>query len=128
MATTKKTTTKKATSKPAPKKQKEYHSIDDALAGVLDLQVEQIEDAIPTKPEPVKPEETVSYVIPRDPSLSSGDQFFEYCLNGINYRFKRGEVLTHPKSLYDAIYNVLMRRERKSPFIAEFQNTSKKLN
>ena len=114
MATTKKTETKKTTR--APKKV--------APASTA----EQIEDAIPTKPEPVKPEETVSYVIPRDPSLSSGDQFFEYCLNGINYRFKRGEVLTHPKSLYEAINDVLMRRERKSPFIAEFQNTSKKLN
>lgn len=114
MATTKKTEAKKTTR--APKKVAPART------------AEQIEDAIPTKPEPVKPEETVSYVIPRDPSLSSGDQFFEYCLNGINYRFKRGEVLTHPKSLYDAIYNVLMRRERKSPFIAEFQNTSKKLN
>jgi len=114
MATTKKTETKKTTC--APKKVAPART------------TEQIEDAIPTKPEPVKPEETVSYVIPRDPSLSSGDQFFEYCLNGINYRFKRGEVLTHPKSLYAAINDVLMRRERKSPFIAEFQNTSKKLN
>ena len=115
MATTKKTTTKKTTGRPAKK--------------TIPVQIaEQIEDAIPTKPEPVKPEETVSYVIPRDPSLSSGDQFFEYCLNGVNYRFKRGEVLTHPRSLYEAINDVLMRRERKSPFIAEFQNTSKKLN
>ena len=114
MATTKKTTTEKKTR--APKKVAPART------------AEQIEDAIPTKPEPVKPEETVSYVIPRDPSLSSGDQFFEYCLNGINYRFKRGEVLTHPRSLYEAINDVLMRRERKSPFIAEFQNTSKKLN
>lgn len=114
MATTKKTPTKKTTGRPAKKT------------------AEQIENAIPTAPEPVKPahevEEMVSYVIPRDPSLSSGDQFFEWCCNGVNYRFKRGEVLTHPRSLYEAINEVLMRRERKSPFIAEFQNTSKKLN
>ncbi|MBR5259991.1 MAG: hypothetical protein IKV48_05930 [Eggerthellaceae bacterium] len=109
MATTKKTPTKKAPGRPAKKT------------------AVQIEDAIPTKPEPVKPEETVSYVIPRDPSLSSGDQFFEWCLNGINYRFKRGEVLTHPRSLYDAISQKLRDREKVSPFIAEFQNTSKKL-
>ena len=114
MATTKKTPTKKAPGRPAKK--------------TVPVQTaEQIEDAIPTKPEPVKPEETVSYVIPRDPSLSSGDQFFEWCLNGINYRFKRGEVLTHPRSLYDAISQKLMNREKVSPFIAEFQNTSKKL-
>ena len=109
MATTKKTPTKKAPGRPAKKT------------------AVQIEDAIPTKPEPVKPEETVSYVIPRDPSLSSGDQFFEWGCNGINYRFRRGEILTHPKSLYEAIQEVLMRREHVSPFIAEFQNTSKKL-
>ncbi len=114
MATTKKTETKKANR--APKKVAPART------------TEQSEDAIPTKPEPVEPEETVSYIIPRDPSFDSGDQFFEYCLNGINYRFRRGEVLTHPKSLYEAINDVLMRRERVSPFIAEFQNTSKKLN
>ena len=118
MATTKKTETKKTPGKTAPKKQKEYKSLDEAIADVFML---------PTKPEPIEPEETVSYVIPKDPSLSSGDQFFEWCLNGINYRFKRGEVLTHPRSLYDAISQKLRDREKVSPFIAEFQNTSKKL-
>lgn len=124
MATTKKTTTKKAASKPAPKKQHEL------IEKKPEHGVEQIYDAIPTKPEPVKPieEEKVSYVIPRDNSLESGDQFFEWCCNGINYRFKRGEVLTHPRSLYEAISKKLFARERISPFVAEFKNTSKKLN
>lgn len=122
MATTKKTTTKKAASKPAPKKQHE------PIEKKPERGVEQLE--LPSKPEPVKPkeEEKVSYVIPKDNSLESGDQYFEWCCNGINYRFKRGEVLTHPRSLYEAISKKLFARERVSPFVAEFMNTSKKLN
>jgi hypothetical protein len=114
MATTKKTPAKKTASKAAPKKT-----------------AEQIE-AIPTAPEPVKPahevEEMVSYVIPKDPGLESNDQFFEININGVNYRFKRGEVLTHPKGFYQFIAYKLSLREHRDPFIAEFQNTSKKLN
>ena len=114
MATTKKTTAKKAA---APKK-------------TSVKEPEQL--ALPDKPEPVKPatetERLVSYVIPRDNSLESGDQFFEWNCNGINYRFKRGEVLTHPDSLYRAISEKLMARERVSPFIAAFKNKSMKLN
>ena len=117
MATTKKTPAKKTA---APKK-----------APVAKKTV-QIEDAIPTAPEPVKPaheaEEMVSYVIPKDPGLESNDQFFEININGVNYRFKRGEVLTHPKGFYQFIAYKLSLREHRDPFIAEFQNTSKKLN
>lgn len=114
MATTKKTPAKKAatTKKAAP----------------VTKEPEQL--SLPNKPEPVvtPQEEIVSYVIPRDKSLESTDQFFEYNLNGTNYRFKRGVVLNHPRKLYEAISNVLFRRERISPYIAEFMNTSKKLN
>lgn len=118
MATTKKAnTTKKAPGRPAKN---------------VAPAVEQIEDAIPTKPEPVKPaheaEEMVSYVIPKDPGLEPDDQFFEININGMNYRFKRGEVLTHPKDFYQFIAYKLSLREHRDPFIAEFQNTSKKLN
>ena len=117
MATAKKTPAKKtAAPKKAPVAQK----------------AAQIEDAIPTAPEPVKPahevEEMVSYVIPKDPGLESNDQFFEININGVNYRFKRGEVLTHPKGFYQFIAYKLSLREHRDPFIAEFQNTSKKLN
>ncbi len=118
MATTKKTTAKKAA---APKKTTKAKAIPVA---------EQVE-CIPKDPEPMKEppaEEMVSYVIPKDPGMENGDQFFEINLNGINYRFKRGEVLHHPRKLYDAISNVLFRRERISPYIAEFMNNSKKLN
>lgn len=114
MATTKKTTAKKTASKAAPKKT-----------------AEQIE-AIPTAPEPVKPahevEDMVSYVIPVDPAFETTDQYFEWNLNGINYRFKRGEVLTHPRSFYEEVSNKLRLRERVSPEIAEYKNNSKKLN
>lgn len=120
MATTKKTTAKKTA---APKK---------APVAKKTAPAAQIEDAIPTAPEPVKPahevEEMVSYVIPKDPGMEPNDQFFEININGVNYRFKRGEVLTHPKGFYQFIAYKLSLREHRDPFIAEFQNTSKKLN
>ena len=117
MAATKKTTAKKtATPKKAP---------------VVKKTAEQIE-AIPTAPEPVKPahevDEMVSYVIPKDPGLESGDQFFEININGMNYRFKRGEVLTHPKDFYQFIAYKLSLKEHIDPLVAEFKDKSKKLN
>ena len=116
MATTKKTPAKKAA---APKK-----------APVAKKQEPAEQLSLPKAPEPVvnPKEEIISYVIPRDKSFESNDQYFEYCLNGANYRFKRGVVLNHPRWLYDAVSTVLFRRERISPYIAEFMNTSKKLN
>lgn len=120
MATTKKTTAKKAA---APKKANKP-----AVANTA----EQLE-VIPKDPEPVKPanevEEMVTYVIPRDPSFEADDQFFEWNLNGINYRFKRGETLTHPRSFFDAISEKLQLREHRSPEIAAFMDPKgKKLN
>ena len=118
MATTKKTAAKKTTV--APKKQ---HS---AVEKREARPAEQL--SLPKKPEPVEAERQISYVIPLDKSLESNDQYFEWNRNGINYRFKRGEVLTHPESMYKAITDKLFAREHVSPFIAEFMNTSKKLN
>ena len=66
--------------------------------------------------------------IPKDPGMENGDQFFEININGINYRFKRGEVLTHPKGFYEFIAYKLSLRENISPEVAEFLNNSKKLN
>lgn len=124
MATTKKTTAKKAAA-PTKNPTKKTAEINKKLNTA-----EQIEEAIPVKPEPVAPppEEMVSYVIPKDPGMESNDQFFEININGINYRFKRGEVLTHPKGFYQFIAYKLSLRENISPEIAEFKNNSKKLN
>ena len=119
MATTKKTTAKKAA---APKK---------ANKPAVAKPSEQLE-VIPKAPEPVKPahevEEMVSYVIPRDPGMEAGDQFCEISINGVNYRFKRGEVLTHPKGFYQFIAYKLSLREHVDPLVAEFKDKSKKLN
>jgi hypothetical protein len=118
MATTKKTTAKKAA---APKK---------ANKPAVANPAEQLE-VIPKAPEPVKPvqEEMGTDVIPRDPSFEAEDQFFEWNLNGINYRFKRGETLTHPRSFFDAISEKLQLREHRSPEIAAFMDPKgKKLN
>lgn len=117
MATTKKTPAKKAA---APKKTTKAKAVPVA---------EQVE-CIPKDPEPVKehPVEMVSYVIPKDPGMESDDQFFEININGINYRFKRGEVLTHPRDFYEFIAYKLSLREHIDPLVAEFKDKSKKLN
>ena len=117
MATTKKTTAKKAASNTTKKTTK--------------VPVAEQVECIPKDPEPMKEppaEEMVSYVIPKDPGMENGDQFFEINLNGINYRFKRGEVLTHPKGFYEFIAYKLSLRENISPEVTEFLNNSKKLN
>ena len=117
MATTKKTPAKKAAE---PKKTTKAK-----IAPVA----EQVE-CIPKDPEPIKepPVEMVSYVIPKDPGMESDDQFFEININGINYRFKRGEVLTHPRDFYEFIAYKLSLREHIDPLVAEFKDKSKKLN
>ena len=116
MATTKKTPAKKAA---APKK----------TTKVKAPVAEQVE-CIPKDPEPIKepPVEMVSYVIPKDPGMESDDQFFEININGINYRFKRGEALTHPRDFYEFIAYKLSLREHIDPLVAEFKDKSKKLN
>ena len=118
MATTKKTQAKKTTAKTAPKKQKEYKSLDEALTGVFQL---------PTKPEPQPEPEYVEYMIPKRPGFEAVDQFFEYCLNGTVYRFKRGVMLKHPKWLYDAVMRKVQATDSVSEQAAAFQNY-KKLN
>lgn len=117
MATPKKTTAKKAAT---PKKTTKAKTIPVA---------EQVE-CIPKDPEPVKEPtvEMVSYVIPKDPGMESDDQFFEININGINYRFKCGEVLTHPRDFYEFIAYKLSLREHIDPLVAEFKDKSKKLN
>jgi hypothetical protein len=117
MATTKKTPAKKAA---APKKTTKAKTAPVA---------EQVE-CIPKDPEPIKepPVEMVAYVIPKDPGMESDDQFFEININGINYRFKRGEVLTHPRDFYEFIAYKLSLREHIDPLVAEFKDKSKKLN
>ena len=120
MATTKKTTAKKAAGNTTKKTTK---------AKAIPV-AEQVE-CIPKDPEPMKEppaEEMVSYVIPKDPGMESDDQFFEININGINYRFKRGEVLTHPRDFYEFIAYKLSLREHIDPLVAEFKDKSKKLN
>lgn len=113
MATTKKTTTAKKT---APKKK-----------AVRPAEVtEQLE--LPSRPDPVQETEPyVEYIIPRRPGFEDVDQFFEYCRNGIVYRFRRGVLLRHPESLYRAVMRKVEASDRISESAAPFLNM-KKLN
>ena len=114
--------TKKTASKATPKKQHAH------VEKKQEPVAEQLTDVIPVKPEEPPKEEMVSYVIPKDPGLEATDQFFEININGINYRFARGEVLTHPKGFYQFIAYKLSLRENVSPLVAEFKDKSKRLN
>lgn len=111
MATTKKTTTAK---KPAAKR---------AAAAPAPEQLE-----LPAQPTPAPTPEYVDYVIPKQPGFMDVDQFFEYCLNGTVYRFRRGVLLHHPKWLYEAVMRKVNAADRISDQAAAFMNTSKKLN
>ena len=123
MATTKKNTSKKTPGKAAPKRQ--HAPVEKKQEPVA----EQLTDVIPVKPEPVDPSnDIINYEIPLDRSFESTDQYWEGNLNGINYRFRRGEPLAHPRWLYEYVRSKLWAKEHISPFVAEFMNTSKRLN
>ena len=79
--------------------------------------------------EPVQPKiEYIDYVIPLDPDREPSDQFFEYNVNGITYRHPRGVVLHHPREHAEAILAKLDKISRAKNSMAEFMNSSKKLN
>ena len=86
--------------------------------------------SLPKAPEPVvdPADEIVEYIIPLDPDMPEGDQWFEYCLNGIVYRLKRGVVHKHPRRYAEAFLRKAELRARRFEAVQEFKNTSKKLN
>lgn len=113
MATTKKTTAKKTATTPKKQHEKKRNA------------PEQLE--LPSKPEKQPEPEYVDYMIPKRAGFEAVDQFFEYCLNGTVYRFKRGVMLHHPKWLYDAVIRKVEATDRVSDQAIAFQH-NKKLN
>ena len=111
MATTKKATTTKKTAtkcaKPAPAPE---------------------QSELPTQPAPAPEPEYVDYIIPKRAGFMEVDQYFEYCLNGTPYRFRRGVILHHPKWLYEAVMRKVEATDKVSTQASAFMNTSKKIN
>ena len=111
MATTKKTTTSKKTAtkcaKPAPAPE---------------------QPELPTQPAPAPEPEYVDYIIPKRAGFMEVDQYFEYCRNGVVYRFRRGVVLHHPREIYETVMQKENAADSVSEQAAAFMNTSKKLN
>jgi hypothetical protein len=70
----------------------------------------------------------VEFIIPRDPSLEDRCQLFEGCYNGHVFCYSRGETIRVPRARFEFISHLLEENEHISPEVAEFTNTSKRLN
>lgn len=122
MPTTKKTTTKKTTAKKtAPKK----------AEPVVEEVVEEVPYEIASEKATEKhmqEGEFVTMVIPEDPSLGAGDQYWEHCVNGVNYRYKRGEEIRIPKDLAETFIRKLKMKKISAMVYSEWMGDGKRMN
>lgn len=72
--------------------------------------------------------EFVTMVIPEDPSLGVGDQYWEHCVNGVNYRYKRGEEIRIPKDLAETFVRKLKMKRISAMVYSEWKGDGKHLN
>jgi hypothetical protein len=85
--------------------------------------------SLPKAPDPVPPEtDFVDYMIPLDPDREPTDQFFEYNINGVTYRHRRGVMLHHPRKHAEAILAKLDKISKARESMSAFLNMTKKLN
>lgn len=73
-------------------------------------------------------EEKVSFIIPVDPRFPADQQFWEHCINGVVYRYPRGEEIELPKSLADVFVRKLKMQQQSAVVIGEFSGKGKKLD
>lgn len=125
MPTAKKTTTRKT----APKKT--------AVKKVEEVKEEPVvEEEIPYEiaseietEKRMQTGEFVDMIFPYNPALGSGDQYFEHCVNGVIYRYKRGEMVHVPKDLADTFARKEQMRTKMSVTYSEFMHgNGKKLD
>lgn len=114
MATTKKTTAKKTVKK-----------VEEPVVEPVENTGEAIEKATLKR---ISEEEKVSFIIPVDPRFPSDQQFWEHNINGVNYRFPRGEELELPKSLADVFIRKLKMQQESAVVIGQWQGKGKKLD
>lgn len=72
-------------------------------------------------------EEMKTIIIPRDPRFPKEDQFWEYCLNGVIYRYRRGVPQKVPATIYDSVVRKLRMQEQSAVVIAEYSGKGKRL-
>ena len=72
--------------------------------------------------------EFVTMVIPEDPSLGAGDQYWEHCVNGVNYRYKRGEEIRIPKDLAETFIRKLKMKKISAMVYSEWMGDGKRMN
>lgn len=86
---------------------------------------ESVEKATETR---IKAEEKVSFTIPYDPRIPADQQFWEHNVNGVTYRYPRGEEIQLPKSLADVFLRKLRLQKESAIVISEFNGKGKKLD
>lgn len=72
--------------------------------------------------------EFVTMIIPEDPSLGVGDQYWEHNVNGISYRYKRGEEVRIPKDLAETFVRKLKMAKISAMVYSEWKGDGKKLD
>ena len=126
MPTAKKTTTKKA---PAKKPVKKVEPV------VEEVKEEPVAEEVPYEiaseiatEKHMQEGEFITMIIPEDPSLGTGDQYWEHCVNGVNYRYKRGEEIRLPKDLADTFIRKLKMKKISAMVYSEWKGDGKQLN
>ena len=123
MPTAKKTTTKKTPAKKTPVKVEEP-VVEEAVDEEVPYEVASEQSTL----KHMREDEKVQIVFPIDPTHSSDDQFFEHNVNGINFRYPRGEVVTVPKDLAETFERKEMMRTRMQVVYKEFTGNGKRLD
>ncbi len=126
MPTAKKTTTKKAPVKKPVKK----------VEPVVEETVEEpVEEEVPYEIaseketlKHMKEGERVNIMFPLDPTRKQDDQFFELCVNGVWFRYPRGEVVNVPKDIAETFEWAEKQSYRTLQYYDAWKGDGKKLN
>ena len=73
-------------------------------------------------------EEKKSFIIPVDPRFAADHQYWEHNINGVTYRYPRGEEIELPVTLADTIIRKLKMQQASAIVIGEFKGKGKKLD
>lgn len=126
MPTAKKTTTKKAPAKKPVKKVEPVveETVEEPVAEEVPYEVASEKETL----KHMRDGEFVKIIFPYDPTHGSDDQYFEHNVNGINFRYKRGEVVKVPKDLAETFERKEKMRTRMDIIYKDFEGNGKKLN
>lgn len=128
MPTAKKTTTKKTPAKKTPVKKEEVKVEEPVVEEAVEEEVPYEIASEKGTLKHMREGEFVKIIFPYDPTHSSDDQYFEHNVNGINFRYKRGEVVKVPKDLAETFERKEKMRTRMDIIYKDFEGNGKKLN